>query len=431
LQRGVFKGAIIKLKKEVPTVEFLKVLSVKEVIELIKGFHPLGTEIVTLDMACGRILAETVRAQEPVPHFRRATMDGYAVRAKDTFGASESLPAILEVVGSVEMGKIPSFTVGPNQAGAIPTGGALPEGSDAVVMVEHTERIDESTIEVYRPVAPGEHVLSVGEDIPEGAEIFKAGRLLKPQDIGVLAALGIYELKAYRKPKVAVISTGDEIVPYTTKGPLPVGLIRDTNSLFIAGLCEDVGAEVGAKILVGDDKKRLRDACHELAENHDVVLLSGGSSVGIRDFTLEVLNELPQSRILFHGVAIKPGKPTILATSGNTYFWGLPGQPASALTVMFALVCPFLQVMQGTFPNFPYSKKTAEAVLSVRVPSVHGREDYVPVQLINSENGWMAHPVFGKSGMVSLITKADGFIIIGEHDEGLDEGSPVTVYLVR
>ncbi|MEJ5300899.1 MAG: gephyrin-like molybdotransferase Glp [Thermodesulforhabdaceae bacterium] len=411
-------------------MEFLKVLSVKEVIKTIEDFQPLDVETVPLDRACKRILAETIFAGEPVPHFRRATMDGYAVRARDTFGASESLPALLEVVGSVEMGKSPTFTVEPNQAGAISTGGALPEGSDAVVMIEHTERIDESSIEVYKPVAPGEHVLSVGEDIPEGVEVFKAGRILKPQDIGVLASLGVCELRVYRKPKVAIISTGDEIVPYTTKTPLPVGVVRDVNSLFIAGLCEEVGAEVGTQVLVADDKQRLRDICHELVETHDVVLLSGGSSVGIRDFTLEVLKELPQSHILFHGVALKPGKPTILATSGKTYLWGLPGQPASALTVMFALVCPFLQVIQGAHPNFPYSKGTVEAVLSVRVPSVHGREDYVPVKLTKENNKWVAQPVFGKSGMVSLLTRADGFITIDEHSEGLDEGSRVTVYLI-
>lgn len=411
-------------------MEFLRVLSIKEVIEIIGKFPLLDTEVVPVENARGRVLAEEVRAPEPVPHFRRATMDGYAVISKDTFGASESLPAILEVTGAVEMGRPPYCNVRQNQAVSIPTGGAVPEGADAVLMVEYTESIDESTIEVYKPVAPGEHILDVGEDIPEGSIILKPGRILKPQDIGTLASLGITEVKVYRKPRVGIISTGDEIVDCTTKGPLPVGLVRDANSLFITGLCEEAGAKAGERILVADDRKLLRESCIKLSQNHDVILLSGGSSVGIRDFTLGVFQELPESRVCFHGVAIKPGKPTMLAVSQGTYFWGLPGQPSSALIVMLALVCPFLLAIQGTRPVFPFSKSTVEAYLESPIPSVHGREDFVPVRLLRKENKWIAQPVFGKSGMISLLTRADGLIIIPEHSEGFDKGISVTVYLI-
>lgn len=411
-------------------MEFFKVLSLRNVVRLIRGFPKLGVETVRLEKARGRILAEQIVAKEPVPHFRRATMDGYAVRAKDTFGASESLPAIVQIIGSIEMGKPPCCTVGINQAAAIPTGGALPEGADATVMVEHTERIDESTVEIYKPVAPGDHTLAVGEDITEGQSLFEPGRLLKPQDIGTLAALGISDIKVFRKPKVAVISTGDEIIPHTTKGPLPVGVMRDVNSLFIAGLCEEVGAEVATRMLVGDDKEQLKNVCLDLAMDHDVVLISGGSSVGMRDYTLGVFHDLPESSILFHGVAIKPGKPTMLAISRETYFWGLPGQPGSAMIVMYALICPFLLAIQGAAPTFPYSRAAADAILASRIPSAHGREDFVPVNLVRQEARLLAMPIFGKSGMVSLLTKADGFITINEHAEGLDEGTPVKVYLL-
>jgi molybdopterin molybdotransferase len=411
-------------------MEFFKVLSFRNVVQLIQDFPKLGVETINLEKAFGRILAEKIVAPEPVPHFRRATMDGYAVQAKDTFGASESLPAMLHVIGSVEMGKPPSIRLKYNEAVEIPTGGALPDGADAVVMVEYTERIDESTVEVYRPVAPGDHVLSIGEDIGEGQTLFEAGHILKPQDVGTLAAVGISEVSVYRKPKVAIISTGDEIVPHTTKAPLPVGVIRDVNSLFIAGLCEEVGAEVGERLLIEDDRPRLQNACLELARDYDVILLSGGSSVGMRDFTLNVFQNLPESTVLFHGVAIKPGKPTMLATSRGTYLWGLPGQPASTMSVMYALVCPFLLSIQGARANFPYSRGMLDATLSTRLPSSHGREDFIPVSLVREEHRWLAKPVFGKSGMVSLLTKADGFVTIAENAEGLDEGSPVTVYLV-
>ncbi|MCX7822241.1 MAG: molybdopterin-binding protein [Syntrophobacterales bacterium] len=411
-------------------MEFLKVLSISEVINLIGSFPKLDIEVVPIEEALGRVLAENIYAPEPVPHFRRATMDGYAVRARDTFGASESMPALLEIVGSVEMGKAPTCVIGPNQAASIPTGGAVPDGADAVVMVEYTTLIDESTIEVYRPVAPGDHIMAPGEDISEGSLLFEAGRILKPQDIGTLAGLGITEVRVHRKPRVGIISTGDEIVDHATKGPLPVGSVRNVNSFFIAGLCQEVGAQVGMGTLISDNKEILHEACINSAKYNDVVILSGGSSVGIRDFTLRVFQELPESRILFHGVAIKPGKPTILATNNKTYFWGLPGQPTSALIVMFALVCPFLLAIQGVNPSFPFSKAVIEANLASRVPSVHGREDYVPVKLVKQGDKWVARPIFGKSGMISLLTKADGFITIPEHTEGFEEGSIVIVNLI-
>jgi len=406
--------------------EFLKVRPVKDVQDFIAALEPLGTEVISLENAHGRVVAETVIARDPVPHFRRATMDGYAVRSRDVFGASESLPAFLSIVGSVEMGKPSACTVGTNEACAIPTGGALPDGADAVVMVEHTERLDETTIEVYKPVAPGENVLGVGDDIPEGEQILQPGRALKPQDLGVLAAVGVTEVEVYKRPKVAIISTGDEIVPSKTPSPLPPGLIRDINTHVLASMVSEAGAVVGRKELIKDDPDALIDISRKCLEDHDVVLLSGGSSVGSRDYTLDVLEQLPDAEVLVHGVAMRPGKPTILGRSGKRYVWGLPGQPSSASMVMVAMVCPFLRALQGERPTFPYAAGTIIGRLCKPIPSVHGREDYIPVRVLDEDQ---VEPIFGKSGMIKTLAMADGYIIVPEHAEGMDTGEEVKVYL--
>ncbi len=410
-------------------MEFLKVLSRDDVVAWIATVRSLGSEVVPLVEAYGRVLATPIYAREDVPHFHRATMDGYAVRARDTFGASESTPSLLTVVGAVEMGKKPPCTIRRDEAVSIPTGGVLPHGADAVVMIEHTEKIDATTIEVYRPVAPGDHVLTVGEDIPAESLLFPEGRLITPQDMGTLAAVGVHSLAVYRRPRVAIVSTGDEIVSFDTPSPLPLGVVRDINTVLISGLCEEIGVVVGERVLIRDDITRLTAVCRELARDHDVVLLSGGSSVGVRDFTLDALQSLPQAHLIFHGLAIKPGKPTMACTSEHTYFWGLPGQPASAMVAMIAVVCPFLMKLQGRTPRFPYAKATCEALLATKIPSVHGREDYVPVRFIEGSPTPSVEPLFGKSGAISPLSQASGFVVIPEHVEGLEQDSSVTVYL--
>ncbi len=406
--------------------EFLKVKSRFEVEEIIRTLPVVGTENVPVDKACFRVIAKDIFAEEPVPHFNRATMDGYAVRSRDTFGASESLPAFLSVTGEVVIGTEPTCRVGKDEACSIPTGGALPDGADAVVMVEHTERIDEGTIEVYRPVAPGENVLMAGDDISEGELLFRKGRFLRPQDVGVLTAVGITSVGVCRIPRVAIISTGNEIVPPDMPSPLPPAVVRDINTYVVGGMVEAAGSTVGAKILVPDDMEKLNAAVMECLESHDVVLISGGSSVGSRDFTLRIIESLPDAQVLVHGVGMRPGKPTIFGTSGGKYIWGLPGQPGSATMVMVALVCPFLQQIQGIEPTFPFSSRIIRGILSKPVASVHGREDYVPVRFIKDG---VIEPVFGKSGMIKVLALSNGYILIPAHSEGLDEGSEVDVHL--
>jgi molybdopterin molybdotransferase len=407
---------------------FLKVISASEVLQILERFPPLATETVPLEAATGRVLAGRISAREDIPAFARATMDGFAVRAQDTFGASETIPALVEVVGKVDMGAAATQELAAGKAIAIPTGGMLPPGADAVVMVEHTQPLDEHTIEVTKPVAPGDNVLRVGEDIRLDEQVVRPGQRLRPQDVGVLAALGITSVEVHRRPRVAVISTGDEIVPVATAA-LPLGKTRDINSYALAGQLQQAGALVTLHGIVPDELAQLTAVCRQSLDDHDVVLLSGGSSVGARDYTIQVLEALADADILFHGIAIRPGKPTILARVGPKVFWGLPGQPVSALTIFTAFVKPLLARLEGHQQWSLLKGATRFATLSRRLPSVHGRSDYVPVVLGERDGRLYATPLFGKSAMISILARADGYVTVPEHAEGLDQGAEVTVHL--
>jgi molybdopterin molybdotransferase len=410
--------------------EFLKVKTASEVLAIIKGIPPLPGETVPIHAAAGRVLSAPIRAPEAVPHFDRAVMDGYAVRARDTFGASETLPALLQASGEIRMGELPTQAIQPGSALAIPTGGMLPEGADAVVMVEYTQPLDEQTIEVTRPVAPGDNVLRRGEDIEEEEELFREGSRLRAQDIGVLAALGITTVNVFRKPRVAVFSTGDEVVPVESRA-LPPGKVRDINTHTLSSHLRQGGLAVSTFPILPDSLEALTAACRNAMEDHDAILLSGGSSVGARDFTLRILDAFPGSELLFHGIAIRPGKPAILGRIGQKLFWGLPGQPMSALIICQAFVMPSLAALEGvgSSGHWRESGTAVSAVLSRQLPSVQGRTDYIPVILSRDEIPQQAVPLFGKSAMISILARADGYVIIPEHVEGLDAGTEVQVHL--
>jgi molybdopterin molybdotransferase len=410
--------------------QFLKVKTAQEVLSMLHEIRPLKAEAVSLADACGRVLAADIQASEPVPPFNRATMDGYAVRSGDTFGASESLPALLEIAGEVLMGESPKVVVAPEKAVAIPTGGMLPEGADAVVMVEYTSTLDETTIEVTRPVAPGDNILKIGDDIADGEIIFKKGWRLRPQDIGMLAALGITEISVFKRPRVAVISTGDEIVPVESRA-VPQGKVRDINTFSLAAQIESAGAEVGMREMVADNLDELISVCRKALEDHDMIVLSGGSSVGVRDFTLQVLDALPDPELLVHGIAIRPGKPAILGRAGGKIFWGLPGQPVSALIICQVFVVPALRRLQGlSETGFSGMRgRNRRVILNRRLPSVHGRTDYIPVNLSEHEKGGLeATPIFGKSGAISILSRADGYVIVPAHVEGFDQGAELDFF---
>jgi molybdopterin molybdotransferase len=410
--------------------QFLKVKTVGEVLEIIGGLDPLPDEMVELESACGRVLAAHVLAPEPVPHFDRSVMDGYAVRARDTFGASETLPVLLDIAGEVVMGTEVSLGIEPGKAIAIPTGGMLPAGADAVVMVEYTYPLDARTIEVSKAVAPGENVLRKGEDIAVNEELLPRGWRLRPQDVGMLAALGIGRVEVFRRPLVAILSTGDEIAPVSTS-VLPPGMIRDINSFALAAQIREAGGIVGYGGMVEDRLETLVDTCRDAFQEHDVVVLSGGSSVGMRDFTVRILEGFPQSELLVHGVAIRPGKPTILARIGKKILWSLPGQPVSAMMVCRSLVLPSLAALQGMrgIENAQDVGNTVSGILANRLPSVHGRTDYVPVMLLPEGEELLVSPIFGKSAMISVLGRADGYVVVPAHVEGLEQGNRVKVYL--
>jgi molybdopterin molybdotransferase len=409
------------------TLEFFRLQTREEVLALYPRFAAVGVEEVDLGEAGGRVAARDLAAPEEVPSFRRASMDGYAVRAGDTFGATPGLPQYLEIRGSVPMGGAPAGVVGGGEAWRIATGGMLPGGADAVVMVEYTNEMPDGTLEVRRPVAPGENLLQPGEDVKAQETFFPAGRPLRPQDIGLLAALGISRVPVYLRPRVAVLSSGDEIVPIT-ENPAP-GRVRDANAFMVAAQVRASGGLPLSRDIVPDDREALYRVLAEALQGADLVLISGGSSVGARDLTLAAIEDLPGAEILVHGVAIRPGKPTILADVGGKPLLGLPGHPASAAVVMHVLGRPLLNRLAGLSENLPSWGGAVPALLSRNLAGASGREDFVRVRLRPERNTLWADPVLGPSGLLSPLVKSDGLVVIPLGVEGLFRDDPVTVHL--
>ncbi|MCD4805662.1 MAG: molybdopterin molybdotransferase MoeA [Desulfobacterales bacterium] len=404
--------------------EFFKVTDLEHTLKYSAGFPNVGTEFIELHEAFERILAVDIVSDINLPDFARSTMDGYAVKASSTFGATEENPAYLTVKGTIDMGKPAGFSIGSGEAAKISTGGMLPDGSDSVIMVEYTEIIDKTTIEIYRSVAPGRHVLAIGEDIKKGDNILSCGRRLRPQEIGLLAALGKDSVKVYKKPVIGIISTGDEIVPINN---IPdKGRIRDINTYTLFSLVREAGGIPVTYGIVGDDFDALLEKCSIAIAHSDMVLISGGSSVGTRDLTVEVLSSLPGSDIMVHGISISPGKPTILAKASGKAIWGLPGHVVSAMIVFEIVIRPFIEKISGLSSKYKKGLRIP-ALLSRNIPSAQGRIDYMRVRLIEKNGIKWAEPVLGKSGLISNLTKADGLIEIGINTEGLDKGSKVWV----
>jgi molybdopterin molybdotransferase len=407
--------------------EFLKVATPDQVFEALAGFSRVAVETVRLDAVLRRVCSADIASPEDLPPLSRSTMDGYAVRASDTFGASDSIPAFLHLTGAVTMGKITDVSIGGNMAMAIPTGGFLPPCADAVVMVEYTNPAGEGAIEVTRPVTIGENVLGKAEDVSQGEIVIPAGRRLLPQDIGLLAGLGITQIAVYRRPKAAVISTGDEIVPIMT-APLP-GQIRDINTHSIAALVENSGGETMIFDIVPDDPALLRSSIEKALTSADIVVISGGSSVGERDHMVNVVSSMPGATVHAHGIAISPGKPTLIAAVGGIPVFGLPGHPVSALLVAQVFLAPFLRYLEGEALKRTPTGARVLASLAASVHSAQGREEYIRVKLEVSQGRISARPVFGKSGMLSTVVKADGFFVVPIHAEGIPSGEMVDVIL--
>ena len=384
-------------------------------------------ETVAAADALGRVLARDIRSPEDLPSFARSTMDGFSVRARDTFGASESMPALLEVVADIPTGTVSPVALGVGEAAGAYTGGTLAKGADAVVMVERTQPADERSIEVLRPVAPGENVIQPGEDVRAGEVVLKRGRRLRAQEVGGLMALGILEAPVLRRPRVGIISTGDEIVaPSETPS---AGMVRDVNTYTIAARASECGAEALALGLIPDDYEAQLAAARDGIERTDALIFSAGSSLSVRDMTARVFNALGEPGVLIHGISIKPGKPTIVGMARGKPLFGLPGNPVSALTVFDLLVAPAVRVLSGESPE-PAAEATVRAVLSADIPSESGREDFVPVKLSPGADGAVeASPVFGKSNLIFTLANADGVARVPAESGGLYAGEVVGVRL--
>jgi len=400
----------------------LQVRTPSEVLELIKqAFTPLPdrTELVPLEHAMGRVLAETVTAAEYVPDFNRSTVDGYAVRARDTFGCSDAIPAILPLRGEVLMGEGAAFALEPETCCAVPTGGAMPEGSDCAVMIEYTEDYGDGTIGISKPGAPGQNMIFRGDDVYPGKTVLEAGRLLSSQDIGALAAIGCVQVPVVRKLTVGLLSTGDELVPPQVQpGP---GQVRDVNAPMLQAMLTAFGAEVKFYGIIRDEEALLEETVRRAARECDAVLLSGGSSVGVKDAACRIIESLGQ--LLLHGIAMKPGKPTILGKAGQKPLVGLPGHPVAAYFVTKLFVLPLLgQLMGQDMPIY-----TTTAVLTENVSANHGRAHYGCVRLRRENGVLLAEPIRSKSGLITTLAGADGFFCIDRDCEGLPRGAEIQV----
>jgi molybdopterin molybdotransferase len=399
--------------------------TVRTVSEALTGFRPARrtpVETVALDDALGRIPAEPLSAPHALPGFARATVDGFAVRAADTYGASEGLPSYLDVAGEVRMGEPPELEVQPGSAVAIATGAPLPPGADAVVKVEHTQAATPELLEVLRPATPGEGMVRADEDAAAGTQLVPAGRPLRPQDLGMLAAAGLVEVAVHARPRVTIVSTGDELVSAESPS-LATGQVRDATAPALAGLIHEAGGEPRFAGIVPDEREALAATLRATLPESDVLVVSAGSSVGARDETAAAIASLGEPGIWCHGLAFRPGKPTLLADCDGVPVIGLPGNPRSALVVFRLIGMPIVRQVGGC--TDPPPEPTVRARLERDLPSAAGRLDVVQVRLKDGE----AVPLFGSSSLLSILTAADGYVMVPEAATGLAAGSEVEVTL--
>lgn len=407
---------------------FRTLLSLEEARRLLQEHfspHPIGSEEIPLAKALGRTVAEDIQSPIDVPGFDRASMDGYAVRANDIFEADERHPARLKVVGAIEAGDNPQIEVSSGEAAEISTGAPIPRGANAVVMVEYTQRRGE-VVYVYRAANPGENIMAAGSDLMMGELVLRKGQRLTPREIGALSAIGLRNVKVYSRPKIAVISTGNELVPLGR--PLTYGKIYDINANVIAAAAEECGGEVAYVAVAKDAPDDLKEKIERGLHVADIVITSGSTSAGTGDLIYRILDSLGQRGVLVHGLAVKPGKPTVVAEVCGKPVFGLPGYPTSALVIFTLLVRPFISAVSGIYE---YEKpRQLSARCATKVFSAKGRREFLPVHLIQDESGsFLAYSTTEGSGAISTLAMADGFIEIREETQFLEEGEDVQVTL--
>ena len=402
----------------------LNVLSPKEAHQLINekfaGLYT-GSQTVPLSKAIGRILAQPIVSEEYLPGFDRSSVDGYAVLSKDTFGCSASIPAILQQKGEVIMGAAPKEKVTASFCIAISTGGALPEGADAVVMIEDTEDYNDGTIGIIKPIAPGANMIFKGDDLRPREPVLPAGRLLLAHDIGALAALGYSKIDVVKAPLVGIISTGNELVDINTVPQ--TGQVRDINTWLLLAAVSQAGGKAKTYGIIADKKTALIETVDQAARECDLIIISGGSSVGAKDFTLKAIQELGE--VYLHGISVKPGKPTIMGAINNKPIFGLPGHPVAAHFIFESYVHPLLMQMMGT----SYAPQTVNAILGEPIPSNHGKEESLPIKLVEEDNQLIAYPIRGKSGLITTLLATNGFLRVPRDCEGIAKDTSVEIIL--
>ena len=404
--------------------ELITSVEARQIIEdNISSLQSNSKEKIHITQALDRVTAENVMAPESLPAFTKSVMDGYAVKAEDTFGASEEKPQTLELIGEVRMGIEPIMKLEKGEAAKIPTGGMLSSGADAVVMVEDT-LLEGERVQIFKPVSPGQNIVSKGSDIEAGQQLLPRNHQLRPQDIGALAGVGVEEILVYKKTKVGVISTGDELIPL--ENDLKLGQTRDINTYSLGSLIEELGAITVEGKIVEDEFASLKVAVESLVTEVDFLVISGGSSVGTRDVTYEVLDEIGDDGVLIHGVAVKPGKPTIFTMIDDVPVYGLPGHPVSVMVIFKKFVAPYIKKRMGVKNEL----NTVKAKFSQNLSSAPGREDYLRVKLEEDETGLVAKPVRGGSSLIMTMVEADGLVKVPLSKEGLVTGEEVEVELL-
>jgi molybdopterin molybdotransferase len=408
--------------------EFFKVQTPAEVYKKLECFKPLSFEKVNIEDSLHRVLYEDVISPINLPEFQRSTVDGFALKAKDTYGASEKNPVILRVAAEIPMGQVSDIEVNEGEAVKVATGGMVPKGADAVQMVEYTEWVDSYTLHVFKTISPLENVIQVGEDVKAGERVLHKGHWVRPQDVGLMAGIGKTDVFAFLRPRVGIISSGDEIVPIEVV-PAP-GEVRDINRYTIVSMIKEAG---GIPIFLGIVKDRFNDLKEKIElglRESDMVVVTGGSSVGTLDLTREALQVFPGTEILAHGISIRPGKPTLVADVNGKPFLGLPGHPVSAVVIFHFFGKPILKTLSGLSREVIWHQIKVKARAIRNIPSVPGREDYVRVKLEEKDGTFLAHPIFGKSGAISHLVQANGLIRIGINEEGLEQGEEAEVILI-
>jgi molybdopterin molybdotransferase len=411
--------------------EFLQLLPPTKALQIFLDNLPSFesfTEMIPVEDAVYRVTAADIHAPEALPAFSRSTVDGFALHAADSFGASESLPAYLKIIGEVPMGSSPAFPLNRGECSQIHTGGMLPDGADAVIMLEDTQIARPGEVEILKACGVGENIIQRGEDVQEKQLIIQAGVRLTAAHIGGLCALGIQQIQVAAPPRIAVISSGDEVVePHQT--PMP-GQVRDINSYTLGSLIRRLGGVAVNCGIVADDREQLFAAVKKAMQNNDAVVITAGSSASVRDLTADVIQEMGAPGVLVHGVNVRPGKPTILAVCNQTPIIGLPGNPVSALVIAGLFIPPLVQRMLGM--EGQKMRPYLQARLSINLSSQAGREDWIPVRLLeDGQEGWIAEPIFYKSNLIFTLANADGLLRIPSTANGLEANQMVQVHLLQ